>query len=519
MTQLAGAVASRTMRSLLPARLALLANVGLLLGVAVAPSRSEAQAMRAFPIEEFSGVAFYPAPGEGNYLGVDGTVLPYRETPPVGAFIDFALNPVEVFSECDEADVVCNREAETQEDGRVALASSMFTIALHGAYVVGDRFQIGLVVPLVFASNDSLQYLTDDGFTSGARGGSGFGIADPRLHLKLRILGSRDAGYGLAAVAWGTAPLGQATAEGRFIGDELPTGGGHLLFEVFPRPFRFTVGLGGSVRKLAVVGLTEVGPMMDYMAAGEWQPLDQLGIIAELTGRSAFSSTRIDQLETRAAARLRFGPLSITAGGGVGLVLGPGIPDFRILAGVGYAGVPEADGDQDRVPDAIDQCPTEPEDLDSYEDEDGCPEPDNDRDTFLDAADQCPNEPEDRDGFQDDDGCPDEDDDGDGVRDGFDSCPRTPEDLDGDRDEDGCPDADTDRDGIEDRLDRCPEEPEDTDGFDDMDGCPETDADEDGILDEQDLCPDVPEDVDRFEDGDGCPEEGGSIRAGGEPPG
>ena len=98
------------------------------------------------------------------------------------------------------------------------------------------------------------------------------------------------------------------------------------------------------------------------------------------------------------------------------------------------------DPDKDGVRGALDQCPREPEDMDSFQDDDGCPEPDNDADGVLDGVDACVNEAEDKDGFQDDDGCPDEDNDGDGVLDGADTCIDQPETKNGYQDEDGCPD-------------------------------------------------------------------------------
>jgi outer membrane protein OmpA-like peptidoglycan-associated protein/outer membrane protein W len=134
---------------------------------------------------------------------------------------------------------------------------------------------------------------------------------------------------------------------------------------------------------------------------------------------------------------------------------------------------PVVDSDGDGIPDDVDQCPHEPEDLDGFQDEDGCPDLDNDGDGIADAADQCPNEPEDFDGFQDADGCPDPDNDGDGIPDATDQCPNEPEDFDGFQDADGCPDPDNDGDGVPDAQDQCPDTLETWNGFQDDDGCPD----------------------------------------------
>src|SRR6478609_7481606 len=50
-----------------------------------------------------------------------------------------------------------------------------------------------------------------------------------------------------------------------------------------------------------------------------------------------------------------------------------------------------------------------PEDVDGYQDRDGCPDPDNDSDGILDVEDLCPNEKETLNGYADHDGCPDTD--------------------------------------------------------------------------------------------------------------
>ncbi len=225
-------------------------------------------------------------------------------------------------------------------------------------------------------------------------------------------------------------------------------------------------------------------------------------------------------------------------GGGAGLNGDVGAPLFRAFASVAFTPL-TTDRDRDGIMDADDQCPDFAEDLDGFEDLDGCPDEDNDLDGIADAADACPDQTEDFDGFQDEDGCPDLDNDedgildpedacpveaglpedkgcptydkdSDGILDDVDQCPTDPEDLDGFEDEDGCPDLDNDNDGIPDLSDKCPMAAEDMDGFEDEDGCPDPDNDRDGVLDADDKCPLEAEVINGFEDEDGCPDKGAS---------
>ncbi len=174
---------------------------------------------------------------------------------------------------------------------------------------------------------------------------------------------------------------------------------------------------------------------------------------------------------------------------------------FGIQVSVGGKFEPD-DADSDGIEDAHDLCPLDPEDIDGYEDSDGCPELDNDSDGVLDIDDKCPNEY----GVPYRKGCPETDNDHDGILNEDDKCPDDSEDKDKFEDEDGCPEPDNDRDGILDTEDKCPNEAEDFDGFEDEDGCPDLDNDKDGILDSNDRCPLIPETVNGFEDEDGCPD-------------
>ncbi len=97
------------------------------------------------------------------------------------------------------------------------------------------------------------------------------------------------------------------------------------------------------------------------------------------------------------------------------------------------------DSDKDGIPDYLDECLATPKG--TKVDERGCPL-DSDADGIPDVKDLCPTEAEDFDGFEDEDGCPDLDNDGDGILDVNDLCPNEAEDFNGSEDEDGCPDGD-----------------------------------------------------------------------------
>jgi OOP family OmpA-OmpF porin len=72
-------------------------------------------------------------------------------------------------------------------------------------------------------------------------------------------------------------------------------------------------------------------------------------------------------------------------------------------------GCPDLDNDGDGVPDSEDSCRDEAGAQRSDPLLHGCPTPDRDGDTYDDEDDSCPTEPEDFDGVEDDDGCADTD--------------------------------------------------------------------------------------------------------------
>jgi len=237
-------------------------------------------------------------------------------------------------------------------------------------------------------------------------------------HVRIPI----QAGYKLGPQRLVTTP---GTAPILFVGNEFTYGGGVLIM----------LGDDNFMISAEAFGRTAANKTVDMWAKNE-TPVEVLGGFKWLPD---------------------FG-FTLGVGGSAGVTAGYGAPDWRVFGMLGYTmpgdeKAPDADGDG--IPDEVDNCPNDAEDLDGFQDEDGCPDLDNDGDGVSDADDKCPDEAEDIDGFEDEDGCPDPDNDGDGILDADDQCPNDA----GSAENNGCPDPDRDGDGVPDRIDNCPDVP------------------------------------------------------------
>ena len=406
-----------------------------------------------------------------------------------------------------------------------------------------DRLQLGLALPVVVSQDgDGVSPIVcpsaDDCDVPEL---AATAIRDIRLDAKFRF-GKTGVASALALAVVVSLPTGDAE---NFAGSDGATFTPMLLFGgLRPSPHvRLGAALGGRLRSRTEVADAVFGSELWGRVGAGYEVLPRLSLSAEYFGALPLTDGADGRQELLGAVRYspdRAEDVTLEIGAGGGLSQSAGSPAFRAIAGVSYAplgrdtdsdgvldrtdacltepedldgfedadGCPDPDNDSDGVPDGRDGCDDEAEDPDGFADEDGCPDPDNDEDGVADADDQCPTEAEDRDEFEDEDGCPDVDDDGDGIPDTRDACSAEPEDVDGFRDEDGCPDPDNDGDGVLDAADLCPNEAEDRDGHDDEDGCPDPDDDEDGVIDANDRCNGEPETINGRDDDDGCPDPG-----------
>jgi outer membrane protein OmpA-like peptidoglycan-associated protein len=416
---------------------------------------TDASAQDRFDIQLFN-----PAPGQfSGFLGTPSGRALQGGRYEVGFLTHLATNPLVL---------------TTALGDRVSSpVSSVVTLDVLGAIGVGDWFELGLDIPLIVSQSGDVVTEVANADVSDA----GFGLGDIRVIPKVVLLGPDDR----------VSPSGFALS--LLLDTRLPTGDpDHFQgegFRIEPRlaaellasdAFRLGLSVGYMVRDPSELGNIQVDDSLTWSFALGIRAGD-LEIVPEVFGRlSLTESTGGEETPAETLLGLKYAAsdeLSVTAGGGFGLITGAGTPDARVLLGLTWSPVPPRDRDADGYYDDEDGCPDEPEDFDDFEDADGCPDPDNDQDMILDVDDGCPMEPEDFDGYEDTDGCPDLDNDWDTLLDIDDACPLEPEDLDGFEDADGCPDPDNDQDMILDIDDACPDEPETVNEYYDEDGCPD----------------------------------------------
>jgi len=385
------------------------------------------------------------------------------------------------------------------DDGRTSrIVEHQLNLNIAASLGLVDRLVVFAGLPIVaMMRGDSADTLTADGLVTP----DGPGVGDMYLGGRVRILGNADDVFALGGQLIVTLPTGGSD---RFRGEDFVAFRPELLAELRPgADLRLVGNLGALVRRNGDTSGSNlafsdeltfgVGAAMPVWTAAD--PRSHLDAHAQMYGAAAFDDFFAkDRTVFEATVGAKLFHRSGLVGGlalGPGLASGFGSPDLRVVTMLAYAepvDLPEPepvviDRDGDGLLDDVDPCPREAEDVDGYEDDNGCPDPDNDLDGTRDDDDQCPSNA----GPFENAGCPDVDGDGDSVVDRVDRCPADAEDRDAFEDADGCPDPDNDGDGIVDGSDRCPRES----GPAENHGCPDTDRDSDTVVDRLDNCPDA----------------------------
>jgi len=374
------------------------------------------------------------------------------------------------------------------EDGTSeAIVASSFATRIGAGYNVGGKVRLDLDLPLYpFVGTDGAAW-------------SGFSTGDARVNAVIPVMTRGEKPVGLAFIPMVQLPTGQPD---KFTGNGFGAGLSVAAGVAPTEKLFIDANLGASAAPASTLGDFTFGSALSagvgigyainerFTVGGE---LDSLITLADGIGPYNKNPVELHAYGTYGTGQ----GLVATLGLGTGVVAGVGAPDVRVIGQVGYrvpGKAPVYDIDNDGISDPNDKCVDVPEDMDAFQDGDGCPELDNDTDGIVDTKDTCPLDAEDNDGFEDADGCPEADNDRDGLVDSLDACPSLP----GPETTVGCPDQDGDK--IADRVDACPTVP----GPEKTKGCP--DQDDDLVHDLRDKCPTEPKDPrEDPERSDGCP--------------
>jgi OmpA-OmpF porin, OOP family len=454
--------------------------------LAAAPAVAQTPAVSG----EVSAQRFDPAPGTKNFLSTRALRTDGEMVIGAGFMVNYAYQPIMVRG-CDAPCAGPDADPNANEIN-IPVVENLVTADILASLVVMPALQVSAKLPVTWLNGQGIQ---DDGTTI-PEGLSGAGLGDLQVEGKYRFYGEADGLINAGAYGFIGFPLGNLMSPGTYVSNASISGGLSAVVGGTLSDLTWAANVGAYIREEATIGLTTLGPELRVSAGAGYAFGPIVRLIADLglgTGFGTSGSTNVEIDGGVQITPIGF-PLTITAGGGAGILQGIGTPVGRGMLGAMYS-AESRDRDKDGINDDQDGCATDAEDKDGFEDSDGCPEVDNDQDNVADASDKCPTQAEDFDEFEDTDGCPEADNDKDGVVDERDACKLEPETKNDFQDDDGCPDEkDTDGDGVKDAEDKCPAEAEDTDGFDDTDGCPDPDNDADGFPDNQDECIDLPED-------------------------
>jgi outer membrane protein OmpA-like peptidoglycan-associated protein len=244
----------------------------------------------------------------------------------------------------------------------VSLLGSLVTADVIFGYTI-SRFRMGIDIPVVLSA------------TSDVLDGGGGGLGDLAVDFRGTILDPEDGTIGLALSTRFGAPT--ATVD-------LPIGGSGIGYEaaviVDKRMGDLTAvtNLGYRGRPPAELDNLEVGNQIASRFGLGYQLSKSVGLSGDVVGHltaSDMGNAAGGAWEGLVGGWYRFDERWVVRLGlGAGLSQGIGTSAFRSMLSVGYEPDPVLDTDADGFVDRDDRCPDAAEDIDGYQDTDGCPD-------------------------------------------------------------------------------------------------------------------------------------------------
>ncbi|MAA80644.1 MAG: hypothetical protein CL916_15415, partial [Deltaproteobacteria bacterium] len=245
------------------------------------------------------------------------------------------------------------------------MLQSLDVLDLAGGFIF-CRSRLGIHIPVILRATGVLpsgEELMDSG------------LGDILLDYKYRFSKPNDS-IGIAVSLRGSAPTATGEASVGNDGSLIET---ELNLDTTYRNTIFALNIGHKSQSTWSDEQSYFGSAV-YTRGGAALPLPyNSGIAAEIFSSFMYGASSFEQAfsgEVMLTGWKKFGLIAIQAGMGYGLGSGIGSPDLRGL--FGFAWLPDLqnkDTDQDGITDSTDQCPKEAEDIDGFQDTDGCPDP------------------------------------------------------------------------------------------------------------------------------------------------
>lgn len=246
-------------------------------------------------------------------------------------------------------------------DGKeMAVLKDLMTADLIFGYTV-SRFRMGMDVPIVLAAT------SDIADTQG-------GLGDVALDFRGTVMDPEDGPVGFAVAARFGAPT--ATVD-------LPIGGSGIGYETTfildkrMGPVLAAVNLGYRGRPPAELDNITIDDQIVTRLGVGYEFSSKAGMSGDVAGYlqpTALDNQAGGAWEGMLGGWYRPGDWVVRMGVGAGLSQGIGTSAYRSMLAVGYEPEAIVDTDADGLLDRSDPCPTEAEDLDGFEDSDGCPD-------------------------------------------------------------------------------------------------------------------------------------------------
>lgn len=240
-----------------------------------------------------------------------------------GATLDYAYDPLVAYT----------------PDGDVAakLVEHQLYTHLGGALTLGDRFRVGLTIPVLVTSSGQV---VDDGVTV-YEPPDGAALGDVRLAVTGRIIGEYQSAFSLAGGLWMFIPSGSAS---EYASDGKVRLTPHLAVAGLIGPLEYAARTGVQVRTLSEgLGDEPFGTELQLVAAGGTRLLDRkllLGLEAltsTVLSGDGFLDREATPFELLASGHYRHQDFVFGLGVGPGLTRGFGSPALRAVLSVDWS--------------------------------------------------------------------------------------------------------------------------------------------------------------------------------------